>query len=208
MTVYCWLQPDGAEKAVREGLEPEGEGLKGESFRETGGKYIAALLHPGDEEKRAGRVCVKLRIEPEKAYVAETGRIREKIGETLVKASGYRLGEYRKPVCLIAGRVPADNISIYDSSFDEPLLYESSEKLYVDRLFALADEADPGFRETALKAYFEKQRALGRLVRYSGEIYSGSGGAPKGLGRIVRTADEYRTPGGEIAGIIIEKNSV
>ena len=174
MLAYIWLEKETAEKALESGLAPEGEGIKGLALPRTGkaGKYIAALIHPKDTyaaAEGADNICLRLEIDTAAAFVIDAGRIGEKTAATLTPAANYVLGSFRRPLLIVSGPVPAQNIRKYEGLFDAPLLYENSEKLYIDRQFALADEADPTFRETALRAYYEKQAGIGRAVKNSGE---------------------------------------
>lgn len=173
MLAYIWLEKETAEKALESGLAPEGEGIRGLALPRTGkaGKYIAALLHPKDTyaaAEGADNICLRLEIDPAAAFVIDAGRIGEKTAATLTPASSYVPGTFRRPLLIVTEQVPAQNIRRYEGVLDAPLLYENSEKLYIDRQFTLADEADPGFRETALRAYYEKQAGGGRAVKNSG----------------------------------------
>ena len=232
MTLYIWLEQEKAEKAAAEGLSPEGEGIPGVRFAGIGKAYLVAFLHPADAGTASGRkVCLKLNIEPGEVRIFDAARIDEKARESLIPADRYRLGTYRRPWCVIARKITPEEISFYDSRMDEPLLYENSEKLYVDRIFELADDTDPGFRELAVKAYLEGQVAAGRAVKYSGPAcasaeriaQSGDNAGKSGAGsrfRFLRqrlsgeqdpggsgaeTAEEYRNPDGTLLGVTVTK---
>ncbi|MBO4326707.1 MAG: hypothetical protein J5950_05510 [Clostridia bacterium] len=209
MLAYIWLEKDRAEEVLRGGLAPEGEGIDGLSLPRAGGAYIAAALHPADAYAAPGgstgsRECMRISIDARECYVIDTGRIGEKAVSTLIPADKYVLGSFRRPLLIIVSAVKAEDIKRYEGRIDAPLLYENSEKLYIDRQFALADEGDPGFRETALRAYYEKQVAMGRAVRYLGETL-----APKKRGTwsvaIVETAEEYKAPDGSLLGVCLDK---
>lgn len=174
MLAYIWLEKDRAEEVLRSGLAPEGEGIDGLSLPRAGGAYIAAALHPADAYaagagNAANSECMRISVDPKECYVIDAGRISEKVAATLIPADKYVLGTFRRPLLIIVSAVKAEDIRRYEGRMDAPLLYENSEKLYVDRQFALADDNDPGFRETALRAYYEKQAETGRAVKYSGE---------------------------------------
>ena len=238
MQAYIWLEKERAEEVLAGGLRPEGEGIEGLSLPRAGGGYIAALLNPADDYATAGSaglVCLRLNVDAKKAYVIDTARIEGKIADTLAPAEKYVFGTYRRPLLVIPEQVEPENIKKYEGVLDAPVLYENSEKIYIDRQFALADDNDPGFREIALRAYHEKQAAAGRAVKYSGGAFRvkeriKTGKKPKkseksgifrlfsaktegkningasGTGTVIEeTVVEYAAPDGKPIGIYIDK---
>lgn len=205
MQAYIWLEKERAEEVLAGGLRPEGESIEGLSLPRTGGRYIAALLHPADRfygRGTAGKVCLRLEIDAKKAYVIDIGRIKNKAADSLIPAEKYVYGTFRRPVLIVLTPVEPEDIKKYERVLDAPVLYENSEKIYIDRQFALADDNDPGFRETALRAYYEKQAAAGRAVKYSGEAIADKSRARSGM---EETITEYLAQDGRPIGICVEK---
>jgi hypothetical protein len=232
MTGYVFLEKEKAEKVLKEGLAPERDGIRGIGFPSVKGPYIAAFFHPAENYAPAedGTVCLRAEIPVREAFVADAARVPDKIAGTLLPLAEYKLGTYRRPFIVIPGGLAADCFSKRDNDLDAPLLYENSEKLYIDRSFALAEESDPGFRERALKAYYESLVDSGRAVKRSGEArdvkedlltgepakkkergglfrFFSKGNGPETV-RIIEEIDEYSAPDGTVIGISIGKEQV
>ncbi len=174
MLAYIWLEKEKAEEILAKGMKPEGEGVEGLALPRAGKEYIAALLHPADTFAGGGEadhVCLRLDIDRKTAYVIDAGRMAGRVQDTLTPADKYVFGSFRRPLLIITAPVRAEDIKRYEGNIDAPLLYENSEKIYIDRQFALIDDIDPAFREIALRAYYEKQTAAGRGVKYSGASF-------------------------------------
>ena len=231
MTGYVFLEKEKAEKVLKEGLAPEGDGIRGIGFPSVKGPYIAAFFHPAENYAPTGddTVCLRAEIPVSDAFVADAARIPDKIPGTLLPLSEYKLGTYRRPFIVIPGGLAAERFSTRDRDIDAPLLYENSEKLYIDRCFALAEETDPGFRERALKAYYESLVESGRAVKRSGEArdvrehlltgepakkkergglfrFFSRGNGPETV-RITEEIDEYSAPDGTVLGISVGKRT-
>ncbi len=173
MTAYIILEKEKAEKALAEGLAPEGDGIRGVKFSRVKGPYIAAFFHPEEPYvgKDACNECLCAELPDNAVYVADAGRAADKIPDTLVPLEKYKLGTYRRPFIVVTCELTADKLSRRDPDRGLPLLFENSEKLYVDRCYSAAEDSDPGFKERALKAYYESLAASGRAVKRSGTVW-------------------------------------
>lgn len=126
---------------------------------------IVTYLHPEDCPKECRTEAVlKLRLEDGKAFVGEGLFSGERYATSLVAAKDYRIGTYRKPVCLVICSVLPEQIEAYDPTMDEPLFYESSESLYRDTAMSRVQESE-AFKELALVAYYDQEAAQGRCIR-------------------------------------------
>lgn len=121
-------------------------------------------LNPADyTEERSEKTCLKIDLDRMNAYVAEgfyydsseNEKLNELYNNSVLPVREYQLGMYRNPECLIVNTILPDCIEICDSTMDEPLLYTSSEALYLDRLFEEARNDCEDFRDLALAAYYD-----------------------------------------------------
>lgn len=131
-------------------LEREGEQIR----------YMVAYLHPADSvySQNPSYQAIRVDLTGETAYVAE-GAVRdypEWYEQSLIPLSSYRLGTYRKPECLISKTIFPNRLFAYDSRRGEPILYESSEALYLNGLKCQAIEIYEDFYELAMQAYYDK----------------------------------------------------
>ncbi len=121
---------------------------------------MVAYLHPVDcpHRKDPSYVPIQIDLAEESAYVAE-GALqsqREWYERSIVPLSSYSLGQYRQPECLIPKTIFPNRLFAYDCRRGEPILYESSEALYLNRIKCQAIETYEDFYELAMMAYYEK----------------------------------------------------
>lgn len=106
---------------------------------------ICTLLHPEDD-KRSRDIsyqCIKINIPAEDCIVADRDLyrlsrkypdIRKKYVDTMVPLNRYMFGTFRNPECLIFTTILSEQISFYGRGLEDPILYESSESLYVHNI--------------------------------------------------------------------------
>jgi hypothetical protein len=125
-------------------------------------KAIRAYLSPRDNMDYFDDpelVCLKLDLSGEKLLVAEdiyaaTGN-HKWFNESIIHASKYMLGKYRKPCYLITFTVLNDYISVLDKKRDVPVLYENSAGLYIQTLKSKFEENDAEFYDKAFFGYMK-----------------------------------------------------
>lgn len=191
MKGYIWLENNKSEKVLKEGLGPSDAGVLKLYTGSAAIDCIVAFLHPADARiEKNGMTCLKIKLDPEKTFIAEAASMAEHFNRTAVALRNYVLGTYRRPVVLIPYRPGPDVLEPYNGQLDEALLYVNSEELYVDRCFTLLDETDPGFREKALEAYWKGSAEAGLAVEISGrtetlpEVKKRSEGTGSGEGAV------------------------
>jgi len=125
-------------------------------------KAITAYLSPKDNMKKykdKAYDCLKLDLHDEKIYIVENAYKEvneiEWYFESIIPAKQYKVGMYRKPVFVITYTVLGDYISILDKSRDIPILYDSSEEMYLKTLFTTFEENDDKFYDRAFLGYVE-----------------------------------------------------
>lgn len=182
MKAYYFVPADAADEIIECGLEISRGQYFVSKFMQNSGRCFAARLHPGDYapgEFSPDKVCLKIDLAKVRAFVAEEAFLETDMPEeqkrqwfeaSILPAEAYRLGTYRKPLCLIANTILPQAMEVYDRLIDEALLYESSEELYLSSLLRQAEE-DPDFREPALKAYMDSLAAMGKMQAYIQKDY-------------------------------------
>lgn len=130
-------------------------------------KCIAALLNPRDEyEKfRSGEYkCLKLEIPPKYCYVADRSLYEAGCGnpgamelyrESIIPAMSYKFGDYRFPEVLVTTTVLSEQISVTGKMLDTPVLYTSSQELYLNNLTERLKEEHSDLDDTFLYLYFK-----------------------------------------------------
>ena len=165
MKTYYYTTEEFAKEAIECGLKLSHAASDVASVYGKKLPCIVTYIHPADcpRECRSNAV-LKLRLEDGKAFVAEGLFTGERYATSLVAAKDYRIGTYRKPVCLVICSVLPEQIEAYDPAMDEPLFYESSESLYRDTVMSRVQESED-FKELALMAYYDQEAAQGRCIR-------------------------------------------
>ena len=173
MKAYLWVPEDRKSEILECGLDMSLASEFKCRVNEMSGRAFLCRLSPGDWKdavKPADSVMIKADLSQVRAFVAENiylegcatdgyegGGLWECFQNSIVPWEQYRLGNYRKPLCLIVNPILPEALSEYDSRMDETVMYPDSETLYVDRRFAQAAEAEEGFKERALEAYYDRQ---------------------------------------------------
>lgn len=128
---------------------------------------ISAYLNPNDAEKDESLEMIRLIPDEAHCYVAEGAFYEEhllcvacggddfwlkKYQDTIISASDYRFGMYRKPEYLIGRTLFSEQIEKFDRRKGEPILYNDSQELYIGSAVRYAEEICEDFYETAVSA--------------------------------------------------------
>jgi len=109
-------------------------------------KVMLALINPWDDPDKAGDSsyrCIRLDLDPSECKVGDADLYRmgllepslmERYMKTLVPLSDYRFGVFRNPECLVFTSILPEQIEITGKAQDTPVLFESSESLYLGNL--------------------------------------------------------------------------
>lgn len=135
---------------------------------------FCALLHPDDDKrsKDSAFQCIKINVPAEDCVVADSDlyklsmehpEIKQKYIETMVPLSKYLFGSFRNPECLIFSTILADQISIYGKGLEDPILYESSETLYVNNLLERYNDRYRGINQVLLYCFLLVQSQNGLI---------------------------------------------
>lgn len=177
MKAYYFVPASQADEIMECGLEISRGDYFVSKFMQNSGRCFAARLHPGDYAPEAfstDKTCLKIDLTQVRSFIAEDAFWETDMPEenkkqwfeaSFLPTEEYRLGTYRKPLCLIANTILPQAMELYDTVMDEALLYESSQELYLSGLMRQAEE-DPDFRELALGVYLDSQAAKGKMQAF------------------------------------------
>jgi hypothetical protein len=158
-------------------------------------RVMTAWLHPADLPDRGtahGHTCLRLEVDPARCFVGDGDlyRMGQRHPElaaqhqaSMVALQQYRFGTFRAPECAIPFSVLDTQIAVLGRSLDVPVLYESSEALYLQRLMNAYEEARQDGGNALFFAWCRLLESKGLMTRFpddSGnrEVYlSGETGA-------------------------------
>jgi hypothetical protein len=133
---------------------------------------LCAFLHPLDDRRHQDPSyrCVKLDIPVEYLVVAnrdlyrlslEYSDIEQIYIDTMVPLQRYIFGSFRRPECLVFTTVLSEQIKPLGRGLDEPILYESSETLYVNNLLEKYNDRYDDFNQVLLYSFLTLQQQKG-----------------------------------------------
>lgn len=141
-------------------------------------KVLKAYLNPRDDRakyKDAGFQCLRLNVDLDYCRVADwalykIGRdepfLMQKYYESIIPLRDYRFGTFREPEVLVMTSILPEYIEITGVAMDIPLLYESSEALYLTNLMEKQEELYKDSGNHLLYAFYTYLEARGQVVRY------------------------------------------
>ncbi|HOD93135.1 MAG TPA: hypothetical protein PLT91_02365 [Clostridia bacterium] len=151
----------------------------GDSFIKTGSglkTVIVSYLCPADDIKKyniPGYTCLCIDVPIEKTYVIEGAYLEMEnanaLAASLIKASDYRLGTYRKPLVLITTTIFSENIKVLGKFMDVPIIVDDSSELYLKSALEELENNDNHYYEKALSGYLtvsEDARKIGEKNGY------------------------------------------
>jgi len=177
--VYFYVSAENIDEALECGIALSDFHEKKIFLNGCENKCIVTYLHPADSKKFGdpSYVALKIIVSDGKGFIADSVLydqdlyIKTKLDlylKTIIKCEDYVLGSYRKPECLLTSTVLPEYIEKYDRRRDEPLLYTSSNDLYINRLIGEAHEASSDFDEIALNAYYDRLLLKGKYTNVVG----------------------------------------
>ncbi len=151
---------------------------------------VSTYLNPRDCSKLndSGVVVLRLNSDDSCSYVAEGAFYEEykcalrlgadaefwkqKYDSSVVVASDYKLGMYKKPEYLICRTMFPDSVEKFDIRRSEPVLYNNSEELYIGRAVRYAEENCDDFYELAVTSLMNQMAEKQELRVHTGEKYT------------------------------------
>lgn len=173
--VYCYIPEKDTENAVSCGIkltEWYGREVLVDGTRR---KCIRALLNPRDDRQKwlsPDHRCLKLEVPSKYCFVADSmlyeagvafPEIMEFYERSVVPVENYAFGKYRLPECLVTCTVLGDNVGILDRRLDSPILYNSSEELYINNIIEGFREIHEDFNDAMLYFFFSRLAETGNV---------------------------------------------
>jgi hypothetical protein len=152
--VYYYVPYEAAENAVDCGLKLSQWGEKTVVIDNEVKRCFTALLSPKDDLDKFSDnllVCLKLEVAGHYCWVADkylytaglhNSEILDIYERTMKPIEQYIFGEFRMPEILITSTIIGTNISVLNKSRDLPVIFEKSEKLYLNNIIQNEYEKD------------------------------------------------------------------
>ncbi len=175
--VYLYVPVDEVENIVECGLKLSKWWSKSIIFDGESRNFISALLNPRDntpDREGCGMRCIKLELPEDRCLIADSWLYELRLEwdkamrlflNSIVPAEKYVLGSYRMPECLIESTVMPESIKVVDKRLDSPILYSSSEDLYVNNIIETCKDRCENFSEALLYCFYSKLADEGRLTK-------------------------------------------
>lgn len=129
-------------------------------------RCIRALLNPLDDPKKFNDdayVPIKIHVNPKAALVAEgvfyddtlfDHGVNQRYNDSVMPLEKYVFGTYRLPEVLLIGTVGNRYFEVMDKLIDVPVLYDSSESLYLTSQMERGKDLYSNFEERLLYRYY------------------------------------------------------
>ena len=140
-------------------------------------KCISALLNPGDDKTRyvsSEYKCIKLEVMPKYCFVADSllynagvdnPAAMEMYRKTIIPIEQYKFGQFRLPECLVTCTIIGEYVKVLDKRLDSPILFNSSEELYMGNILESFKETHCDFNDALLYFFFLRLVEDGKMVK-------------------------------------------
>lgn len=175
--VYYYIPVNRAENAVTCGIKLsewyDREALIEGSVR----RCISTLLNPRDDYEKYKSLdykCLKLEIMPKYCFAADKflynagmafPGIMEIYDRSIIPVENYKFGRYRLPECLVTSTIISDFVRVLDKRLDSPILFNSSEELYLNNIIESYKETQSDFIDAMLYSFYCKLSETGKVKR-------------------------------------------
>lgn len=142
-------------------------------------KVLKAFLNPRDDLKKvkdANSQCLRLEVDLDYCRVGDAALydmglkepvLMENYIKNLIPLADYKFGAFRNPEVLIMVSLLPDKIDIAGKALDIPVLYESSEILYLNNLLEKQEETYQDSGNHLLYAFFIYLEAMGKVIKHT-----------------------------------------
>jgi hypothetical protein len=171
LKVFYFTKIDSAEEVMDCGIKLNQYFEREITVNEFKKRFLLTYLHPADSTKFYDDTykAVKIKAPDDASYIAEGALYDEEnmslYESSLVPIREYRLGTYRKPECLIQCTLLPHQIEDFDRRRDEPILYDCSENLYLNRVLYKVREEFSFFDDLALERYYDVLVEEGKYIK-------------------------------------------
>jgi len=166
--VYYYVPTEDSDYIVECGLKLSRWFEREILFEGINKKCFSALLNPKDDMIKFNNEslrCMKLDLPSEYCYVADKylyevglnmSEIMESYYKSIIPLEKYIFGLYRLPECLITTTVIPGQVDILNKAQDTPVLFNSSEELYINNLIEINKEIYEDFDDIVLYYFYSK----------------------------------------------------
>lgn len=134
---------------------------------------ISTLLNPKDDLTRYDskeHICLRLDLKPNYCYIADrtlygSQKTLELYNRSVIPAADYIFGTFRQPECLVTCTILPESINVLNKAIDCPILYTSSEELYIQRLISEFRDKYDNFDEAVLQLFLSHLTGSGKFSR-------------------------------------------
>lgn len=173
--VYYYVPQDKVENSIECGLKLSEWYEKEVHIGHENKKCFCALLNPKDDMekyKSSTFKCVKLELYPRYCHVADKylydmglkhPEIMDLYKESIMPIENYTFGLYRLPECLVTTTVIPEQISLLDRRLDSPILFNSSEELYINNVIEDFKQEYDDLNDRLLYCFLKDRASKGEL---------------------------------------------
>lgn len=141
-------------------------------------KVIKAFLNPRDDRARYNDdsyQCLRINVDLDYCIVADWSLYRmgreepylmQRYYDSMVPLKDYCFGTYREPEVLVLSSVLPEYIELTGIAMDIPLLYESSEVIYLENLMEKHEELYEDSGNHLLYAFYTYLETKGQVMRF------------------------------------------
>lgn len=182
--VYYYIPVDKVENAVTCGIKLSEWYDREVNIGGSAKRCITTLLNPRDDYEKytsPDHKCLKLEIMPKYCFAADKflynagvtfPGMMEIYNRSIIPVENYNFGRYRLPECLVTSTIISDFVSILDKRLDSPILFNSSEELYMNNIIEGYKEAHNDFIDAMLYSFYSKLAEAGK-VKLMEDTFSG-----------------------------------
>ncbi len=178
MDVYYYISADKERDSLDCGIKLSEGHDKTIHLNGKDRKCFSAFLNPRDNNLKYldnSYVCIKMDIANKYCYIAEgyfgkmsgyNAQMEDLYLKSIMPCVDYVFGTYRSPECLVTTTVIGDQISKLNRKKDSPLLYESSEELYINNIMQIYKEQYYEFGNDVLYSFYNTLAMNGKIDKF------------------------------------------
>jgi len=179
MDVFFYIKHQDVERVSETGLKLNEWSDRKISIKGIWYPCIHALLNPMDEPEKFhddNYIPLKIHVDPKHSIVAEglfyndfffNSEMNKLYNKSVMLFEKYTFGIYRRPECLLTGTVSNKYFTQMDKLIDVPILYGSSEEIYLNRQLQAGRDSYENFEEKLLYRFYHNLYEKGLYEMYT-----------------------------------------
>ena len=178
MDVFFYIKREDKERVLECGLKLSEWANRNVFISGIRHECIKALLNPADDKEKLDDdryVPLKIRVNPAATIVAEgmlydecffEQGVNSLYNDSVILLEKYVFGSYRRPECLLTSTVGSRYFDEMNRGIDVPILYSSSEELYLLKQLEYGKSKYTDFEERLLYRYYKHLSETGVYRMY------------------------------------------